>query len=201
MPHHIYRRRREMLEFNVVVAMASQFMRTILLEALNAVDTMLYYVPGLAATIRCSADLDTNLYGLVLERALDLVQSDRMVTLLTPSEHIRRPVRHARFFSEMAGAKRVLALFDFENRRGTDDARIRTRALFPRRSLGSCKFCATVGLEEPPAPWTNCRPDWCCMKIRATLTQTCLDHDCILRTLRSSTLTPAPLPSAVTRRR
>ena len=53
-------------------------------EALNAADTMLSYARACGYYTLLGGG-DTNLYGLVLERALDLIRSDGIVALLTPS--------------------------------------------------------------------------------------------------------------------
>ena len=110
-------------------------------EALNAADTMLYYARACGYYTLLGGG-DTNLYGLVLERALDLIQPDGMVSLLTPSG-IYADRYAARFFSAMTGAKRVLALYDFENRRGTDEQGIERGRFFPDVHP-QFKFCATA---------------------------------------------------------
>ena len=87
-------------------------------SALLLADTMLQY-GRTCGDYTLLGGGDTNLYGLVLERALDLTRPDGVVALLTPSG-IYADRYAARFFSNMTRAKRVLALYDFENRRGTD---------------------------------------------------------------------------------
>jgi len=87
-------------------------------EALSAADTMLYYARACGYYTLLGGG-DTNLYGLIVERALSMVHPDGVVALLTPSG-IYGDRYAAKFFSSMAGAKRVLALYDFENRRGSD---------------------------------------------------------------------------------
>ena len=86
--------------------------------ALSQADTMLQYG-------RASGDYpllgggDTNLYRLFVERATALADPSGIVALLTPSG-IYGDQSAARFFSGVAGEKRLLALYDFENRRGPD---------------------------------------------------------------------------------
>ena len=60
---------------------------------------------------------DTNLYRLFVERATQLTDRDGLLALLTPSG-IYGDHSAARFFCKVAGEKRLLALYDFENRRG-----------------------------------------------------------------------------------
>ena len=98
-------------------------------DALNLADTMLQYG-------RASGDYpllgggDTNLYRLFVERATHLADASGIVTLLTPSG-IYGDRSAADFFGAMAGDERLLALYDFENRRGLDqDGRERGR-FFP----------------------------------------------------------------------
>ncbi len=85
-------------------------------EALQLADTMLQYG-------RVSGDYpllgsgDTNLYRLFVERGVSLSSADGMMSLLTPSG-IYGDQSAARFFGAMVGEKRLLALYDFENRRG-----------------------------------------------------------------------------------
>ena len=62
---------------------------------------------------------DTNLYRLFVEQAANLVALDGVVALLTPSG-IYGDQSAAKFFGGVAGDNRLLALYDFENRRGTD---------------------------------------------------------------------------------
>ncbi len=87
-------------------------------DALNVADTMLQYG-------RASGDYpllgggDTNLYRLFVERAAALTRSDGITALLTPSG-IYGDQSAAKFFGELTGDSRLLALYDFENRRGPD---------------------------------------------------------------------------------
>ena len=87
-------------------------------DALNLADTMLQYG-------RTSGDYpllgggDTNLYRLFVERATALSDQDGIMALLTPSGiYADRSV--AGFFGGMTDHERLLALYDFENRRGMD---------------------------------------------------------------------------------
>ncbi len=107
--------------------------------ALNQADTMLRFG-------RASGDYpllgggDTNLYRLFVERATHLADAGGIVTLLTPSG-IYGDRSAADFFGAMAGDQRLLALYDFENRRGLDqDGRERGR-FFPDVHP-QFKFCA-----------------------------------------------------------
>ena len=113
-------------------------------EALRLSDTMLQYG-------RASGDYpllgggDTNLYRLFVERATDLVNSGGVVGLLTPSG-IYGDNSAANFFSGMTAANRLLALYDFENRRGPG------RPLFFPDVDTRFKFCvmAMGGTERTP---------------------------------------------------
>ena len=110
-------------------------------EALAAADTMLYYARACGYYTLLGGG-DTNLYGLIVERALSMVDPDGVVALLTPSG-IYGDRYAAKFFSSMAGSKRVLALYDFENRRGVDeDGRERGR-FFPEVHP-QFKFCTMM---------------------------------------------------------
>ena len=86
--------------------------------ALQLADTMLQYG-------RISGDYpqlgggDANLYRLFVERANALADSNGIVALLTPSG-IYADQSAAKFFGEVTGDSRLLALYDFENRRGPD---------------------------------------------------------------------------------
>ena len=98
-------------------------------DALNLADTMLQYG-------RASGDYpllgggDTNLYRLFVERTTVLADANGIVGLLTPSG-IYADQSAAGFFGHSAAEKRLLALYDFENRRGLDsDGRERGR-FFP----------------------------------------------------------------------
>ena len=85
-------------------------------SALNNADTMLYYARACGYYTLLGGG-DTNLYGLILERALALVRPDGIVALLTPSG-IYADRYAAKFFSQITGDSRLLSLYDFENRRG-----------------------------------------------------------------------------------
>ena len=105
-------------------------------NALDLADTMLRYSRG-CGDYPLLGSGDTNLYRLFVERATALVNPDGIVTLLTPSG-IYADQFAARFFGGMADDNRLLALYDFENRRGHDAGQF-----FPdvdRRF----KFCAMV---------------------------------------------------------
>ena len=98
-------------------------------EALSAADTMLFYARACGYYSLLGGG-DTNLYGLIVERALSMVHPDGVVALLTPSG-IYGDRYAANFFSNMVGAKRVLALYDFENRRGLDENERERGRFFP----------------------------------------------------------------------
>ena len=105
-------------------------------DALAQADAMLQYG-------RASGDYpllgggDTNLYRLFLERATHLADVGGIVALLTPSG-IYGDRSAADFFGAMAGDQRLLALYDFENRRGPDAGQF-----FPDVD-SRFKFCALV---------------------------------------------------------
>ena len=105
-------------------------------DALNLADTMLQYG-------RASGDYpllgggDTNLYRLFVERGTGLTDQDGIMALLTPSG-IYGDQSAARFFGEMTGDSRLLALYDFENRRGPERG-----AFFPDVD-SRFKFCTMV---------------------------------------------------------
>ena len=110
-------------------------------DALNLADTMLQYG-------RASGDYpllgggDTNLYRLFVERATHLADAGGIVTLLTPSG-IYTDQSAAGFFGKMAVENRLLALYDFENRRGLDkDGRERGR--FFGEVHPQFRFCAVL---------------------------------------------------------
>ena len=90
-------------------------------EALQQSDTMIQYGQA-SGDYPLLGGGDTNLYRLFVERAASLVNSDGIVALLTPSG-IYGDLSAAGFFSRMAEAKRLLALYDFENRRGSERPR------------------------------------------------------------------------------
>ena len=87
-------------------------------SALRLADTMLQYG-------RASGDYpllgggDTNLYRLFVERATALTDQYGIMALLTPSG-IYGDRSAAEFFGEITGDSRLLALYDFENRRGPE---------------------------------------------------------------------------------
>ena len=110
-------------------------------EALTSADTMLYYARACGYYTLLGGG-DTNLYGLMVERALDLIQPNGIVALLTPSG-IYGDRYAAKFFNGMAAAKRVLALYDFENRRGSDENGKERSHFFPDVD-SRFKFCAMV---------------------------------------------------------
>ena len=93
---------------------------------------------------------DINIYSLFVERAQALIKPDGIAGLLTPSG-IASDLGASLFFKGVATAGRVLALFDFENRRG--DGR---EAFFPDVD-SRFKFCAfVVGGARRTAPKTDC---------------------------------------------
>ncbi len=61
---------------------------------------------------------DTNLYSLFVERVTALGNQDSVIALLTPSG-IYADQSASEFFQSIVGADRLLALYDFENRRGS----------------------------------------------------------------------------------
>ena len=86
--------------------------------ALQLADTMLQYGRA-CGDYPLLGGGDTNLYRLFVERATALADPDGIVALLTPSG-IYGDRSAADFFGRVSGAKRLLALYDFENRRGPD---------------------------------------------------------------------------------
>ena len=104
--------------------------------ALDLADTMLQYG-------RASGDYpllgggDTNLYRLFVERAAALTDQRGIMALLTPSG-IYGDQSGAKFFGEITGDCRLLALYDFENRRGPERG-----AFFPDVD-SRFKFCTMV---------------------------------------------------------
>ena len=123
-------------------------------DALAQADTMLQYG-------RASGDYpllgggDANLYRLFVERATVLTGANGIVGLLTPSG-IYADRSAAGFFGEMAANQRLLALYDFENRRGLDKEG-RERGRFFGEVHPMFKFCTmlmggpTRTAEELPA--------------------------------------------------
>ena len=127
-------------------------------EALQLADTMLQYG-------RASGDYpmlgggDSNLYRLFVERATGLVNPGGIVGLLTPSG-IYADSSAASFFGWMTSAKRLLALYDFENRRGPEQPRffpdVESRFKFCVMTLGgetrtSDEVPSGFLLHNPPA--------------------------------------------------
>ena len=88
---------------------------------------------------------DVNLYSLFVERATNLIKSDGIVGLLTPSG-IYADRNAARFFGSVSTTGRVAGLFDFENRR-----------IFFKDVHASFKFCALIfGGQEREFGQTDC---------------------------------------------
>ena len=127
-------------------------------DALHSADTMLQYG-------RASGDYpllgggDTNLYRLFMERAKTLTAEGGVMALLTPSG-IYGDRSAASFFGEVVGAKRLLALYDFENRRGPNSgqffADVDSRFKFCTLVMGGDKRTADEVpcgflLHDPPA--------------------------------------------------
>ena len=110
-------------------------------DALQLADTMLQYS-------RASGDYpllgggDTNLYRLFIEQATNLVGVGGVVGLLTPSG-IYADRSASAFFGKMAGEQRLLALYDFENRRGQDNHGVERGRFFPEVHP-QFKFCTLV---------------------------------------------------------
>ena len=94
---------------------------------------------------------DINLYSLFVERAMNLIKSNGLVGLLTPSG-IYADLTAARFFKSVSTNGQVAGLYDFENgRAGTD-----LPPFFPdvHRSF---KFCALIfGGEQRTFAETRC---------------------------------------------
>ena len=92
---------------------------------------------------------DTNLYRLFVERAQSLTGERGVYALLTPSG-IYADRSAADYFGAIAGANRLLCLYDFENRRGAERGRF-----FPDVHP-QFKFCVTAvggknrGVSEVP---------------------------------------------------
>ncbi len=87
-------------------------------DALSRADTMLQYGRA-CGDYPLLGGGDTNLYRLFVERATALADPDGIMALLTPSG-IYGDRSAADFFGRVSGEKRLLALYDFENRRGPD---------------------------------------------------------------------------------
>ena len=93
---------------------------------------------------------DINIYSLFVERAQALIKPDGISGLLTPSG-IASDLGASRFFKGVATTGRVLALFDFENRRGEG-----REPFFPDVD-SRFKFCALiVGGPRRTAPKAEC---------------------------------------------
>ena len=105
-------------------------------DALNLADTMLRYGRA-CGDYPLLGGGDTNLYRLFVERAAALADLDGIVALLTPSG-VYGDRSAAAFFGRIAGEKRLLALYDFENRRGPDAAQF-----FPDVD-SRFKFCTMI---------------------------------------------------------
>ena len=85
---------------------------------------------------------DNNLYRLFVERATDLTDHNGVMALLTPSG-IYGDRSAADFFGKVASQKRLVALYDFENRRGQDDQGKDKGRFFPNVHP-QFKFCTLV---------------------------------------------------------
>ena len=85
---------------------------------------------------------DTNLYRLFVERAAAITHHNGITALLTPSG-IYGDQAAARFFGELTGDSRLLALYDFENRRGLDDDGVERGRFFPDVHP-MFKFCTMI---------------------------------------------------------
>ena len=88
-------------------------------RALNLADTMLRYGRA-CGDYPLLGGGDTNLYRLFVERSTELMDRNGLIALLTPSG-IYGDQPAARFFGKVSAELRLLALYDFENRRGQDD--------------------------------------------------------------------------------
>lgn len=93
---------------------------------------------------------DLNLYSLFVERAMNIVKSDGMVGLLTPSG-IASDKTAAKFFKKVATEGRLKVLYDFENRR----TRFKTTPFFPDVD-SRFKFCVFVASPLPVPGPTQC---------------------------------------------
>lgn len=90
---------------------------------------------------------DINLYSLFVERAMAIVKRDGLVGLLVPSG-IASDKTAAKFFKGVSTEGRLLALYDFENRRN----KIGLKPFFEDVD-GRFKFCAFVASpSETPKP-------------------------------------------------
>ncbi|MCE2501354.1 MAG: restriction endonuclease [Dehalococcoidia bacterium] len=106
--------------------------------AVNLADTMLQY-GRTCGDYPLLGGGDANLYRLFVERATALADPDGIVALLTPSG-IYGDRSAADFFGRVSGEKRLLALYDFENRRGLDKNG-RERGRFFPEVHPQFKFC------------------------------------------------------------
>ena len=93
---------------------------------------------------------DVNLYSLFIERAMRLVKPSGVVGLLVPSG-IASDKTAARFFKGVATEGRLMALYDFENRRTRYDA----PPFFPDVD-SRFKFCAFVASRLPQETPADC---------------------------------------------
>ena len=91
---------------------------------------------------------DVNLYSLFVERAMTLVKPDGMVGLLTPSG-IASDKTAARFFKGVATEGRLIALFDFENKRVD-------KSLFFPGVHAQFKFCTLIASPSPQDNHARC---------------------------------------------
>ena len=91
---------------------------------------------------------ELNLYALFVERAMTLVKPDGMVGLLTPSG-IASDKTAARFFKDVVTEGRLVALYDFENKKGN-------RSLFFPDVHAQFKFCAFIASPSLQAKEARC---------------------------------------------
>ena len=110
--------------------------------ALTQADTMLQYGRA-SGNYPLLGGGDANLYRLFVERAQSLTDERGIYALLTPSG-IYADRSAAEYFGAMARDERLLALYDFENRRGPERSRF-----FPEVHP-QFKFCALItgGMER-----------------------------------------------------
>ena len=110
-------------------------------HALNSADTMLRYGRA-CGDYPLLGGGDTNLYRLFVERGAELTDQNGVMALLTPSG-IYGDHSAAGFFGRLASEKRLLALYDFENRRGLDESG-KERGRFFSDVHPQFKFCTLV---------------------------------------------------------
>ena len=110
-------------------------------EALDLADTMLRYGRA-CGDYPLLGGGDTNLYRLFVECGTELTDRNGVMALLTPSG-IYGDKSAASFFGGVAGKKRLLALYDFENRRGLDTSG-KERGRFFADVHPQFKFCTLV---------------------------------------------------------